>query len=114
MILTAGVFICLWLAYNRYQQFLLKRSPAASPLYEANAPRPRPAIKVQSNPQQAMQELLVRDEKQLTTYGWIDKQAGVARIPVKRAMEIVVQNGLPAQAGPSPEIPATAATPVTK
>src|SRR3984893_283375 len=30
------------------------------------------------------------DAKALTTYGWIDKNKGVARIPVARAMELTV------------------------
>src|ERR1700755_2880800 len=34
----------------------------------------------------------LRDEadKSLTTYGWIDKNKGVARIPIERAMELTV------------------------
>jgi hypothetical protein len=31
----------------------------------------------------------------LTSYGWIDREAGIARIPIERAMEIVAANGLP-------------------
>jgi hypothetical protein len=47
----------------------------------------------------------LRDEadKALTTYGWIDKNKGVARVPIERAMELTV-TGLakqkPAPAGP--------------
>jgi hypothetical protein len=52
-------------------------------------------------------------DKALTTYGWIDKNKGVARIPIERAMELTVA-GLaqqkPAPAGPiaTPEAQATA------
>src|SRR5713226_8012816 len=46
-----------------------------------------------------------RDEetKTLTTYGWIDKNKGVARIPITRAMELSVAElakKKPARAGP--------------
>jgi hypothetical protein len=52
-------------------------------------------------------------DKALTTYGWIDKTKGVARIPIERAMELTVAElakQKPAQAGPiaTPEAPATA------
>ena len=41
--------------------------------------------------------------KALTTYGWIDKNKGVARIPIERAMELTVvelAQKKPAPAGP--------------
>ncbi|MGI9115076.1 MAG: hypothetical protein ACR2FX_08590 [Chthoniobacterales bacterium] len=30
----------------------------------------------------------------LNTYGWIDKQAGIIRIPIERAMDLIAQRGL--------------------
>jgi uncharacterized membrane protein len=49
----------------------------------------------------------------LTTYGWIDKNKGLARIPIERAMEMTVGDlakQKPAPAGPiaTPEAQATA------
>ena len=38
---------------------------------------------------------LISQEKQLNSYGWVDEKAGVAHIPIERAMELVVQHGLP-------------------
>jgi len=53
--------------------------------------------------------------KALTTYGWIDKNKGVARIPIERAMELTVAElaqQKPAPAGPiatpEPETPPAA------
>ena len=58
---------------------------------------------------------IVREEdaNALTTYGWIDKNKGVARIPVARAMELTIVDlaqKKPAPAGPiaTPEAPAAA------
>lgn len=31
----------------------------------------------------------------LNTYGWIDQEAGVVRIPIDRAMELIAERGLP-------------------
>src|SRR5262249_1611117 len=42
-------------------------------------------------------------DKALTTYGWIDKNKGVAHIPIERAMELTVTElakQKPSQAGP--------------
>jgi hypothetical protein len=32
----------------------------------------------------------------LNSYGWVDQKAGIVRIPIERAMDIVAQRGLPA------------------
>jgi hypothetical protein len=62
----------------------------------------------------------LRDEadKALTTYGWIDKNKGVARVPIERAMELTATDlakQKPAPAGPiaTPEAQATASAPAS-
>jgi len=57
-------------------------------------------------------------DKALTTYGWVDKSKGVARIPIARAMELTVADlakQKPASAGPiaTPEAQATASAPAS-
>jgi hypothetical protein len=37
-----------------------------------------------------------RDEK-LTSYGWVDKEGGVTRLPIDRAMEVMLEKGFPAR-----------------
>lgn len=39
-------------------------------------------------------------QKELHTYGWIDQQAGVARIPIDRAKELLLERGLAVRAEP--------------
>ena len=49
-----------------------------------------------------------RAEKQaLESYGWVDQQNGIVRIPIEEAKRLVVQRGLPVQTG----VPADAASP---
>ncbi|HZR06377.1 MAG TPA: hypothetical protein VFA61_11185 [Candidatus Udaeobacter sp.] len=57
-------------------------------------------------------------DKALTTYGWIDKNKGVARIPIERAMELTVAElakQTPAPAGPiaTPQAQATPSAPAS-
>jgi hypothetical protein len=57
-------------------------------------------------------------DKALTTYGWIDKNKGLARIPIEHAMELTVAElakQKPAPAGPiaTPEAQATAGAPAS-
>lgn len=42
------------------------------------------------------QDLQSRDVRTLSTYGWVDEQAGVVRVPIERAIELTLQRGLPA------------------
>jgi hypothetical protein len=42
-----------------------------------------------------MQDMLQAENAQLHSYGWIDRAAGMVRMPIDRAMEVVVQQGLP-------------------
>ena len=40
-------------------------------------------------------ELATKQEKALTSYGWIDRQAGVVHIPIERAIELELKQGFP-------------------
>jgi hypothetical protein len=51
-------------------------------------------------------------DKALTTYGWIDKNKGVSRIPIERAMELTVADL--AKQKPAPAGPIAASTPETQ
>jgi len=58
-------------------------------------PGPYAEPKIQVNPSVDLEQLRTHEETVLHSYGWTDRQAGVARIPIERAMDLVVQRGLP-------------------
>jgi hypothetical protein len=37
----------------------------------------------------------LKQEDELNSYGWVDQSAGVAHIPIDRAMDLIVEHGLP-------------------
>jgi hypothetical protein len=39
--------------------------------------------------------ILLQEEQNLYSYGWIDEKAGTVHIPIDRAMDLIVQRGLP-------------------
>ncbi len=39
--------------------------------------------------------ILTEEQDRLYTYGWIDQKAGTVHIPIDRAMDLLVQRGLP-------------------
>jgi len=56
-----------------------------------------PAPRLQPDPVQDLKDMRAEENALLTTYGWVDRSAGVVRVPVQRAMELLVQRGLPAR-----------------
>lgn len=69
-------------------------SPASGIRRELVLPRPR----LQASPKRDLDELRQAEDKALNSYGWIDRDAGQVRIPIDRAMELMVQRGLPFRA----------------
>ena len=54
-----------------------------------------PAPRIEEHPAIEIQLLHAQEEKILSTYGWMDKKAGVVRIPIARAMELQLERGFP-------------------
>ena len=54
-----------------------------------------------TDPQFDLREKIQRDTQANEKAGWIDQDAGIAQIPVKDAMKIIAEKGLPA-APPAP------------
>jgi hypothetical protein len=69
-------------------------------------PSPRTSDYEETREKKRMEKLTALQEesqKELTTYAWVDKNKGVARIPIDRAMEVTVADlaqKKPAPAGP--------------
>jgi len=55
-----------------------------------------------TDPQTDWRNMLKADTEANDQLGWVDEKAGVARIPVKDAMDLIVEKGLP----PVPVMPA--------
>jgi hypothetical protein len=80
-------------------------------------PSPRGSDYEEMRAKKRMEKLkTLRDEteKELTTYAWVDKNKGIARIPVSRAMELTIPElaqKKPAPAGPIATPPAARPSP---
>ena len=61
--------------------------------------------RLEPNPLAPRLAMRAREKELLGSYAWVDRGAGVARIPIDRAMELLVERGLPASK------PMVAATP---
>jgi len=97
-LIVAGVivFVLLWVLQGVYLRQTDRAQMQVYPLADAGQQEQLPpAPRLQQNPQQDMRELRARQQALLRGYGWINRDAGVARIPIEEAMRIVVERGLP-------------------
>jgi hypothetical protein len=54
---------------------------------------PDPRLEVDERGQ--LNGIRLKEENTLYSYGWVDEKAGTVRIPIERAMDLLVQRGLP-------------------
>jgi hypothetical protein len=57
-----------------------------------------PNPKLEEDERGQLNGIRVREEQTLYSYGWVDEKAGTVRIPIERAMDLLVQRGLPVHA----------------
>ena len=57
---------------------------------------PNPKLEVDERGQ--LNDIRLKEEQTLSTYDYIDKNAGTVRIPIDRAMDLIAQRGLPVRA----------------
>jgi hypothetical protein len=56
-----------------------------------------PVPRLQVAPQKEIHDYWESQQSIVNSYGWVDRQGGVVRIPVDRAMRLLLQRGLPAR-----------------
>ena len=71
------------------------------PLASTTEPRLPPAPRLQQFPRNEYYEHFVSEQDKLHSYGWINKDAGVVRIPIEDAMRLTLERGV-LQTAPQP------------
>ena len=87
-----------------------KADPAPAPIPHFAADRQPPAPRLQGQPFADWQALKAEQAAQLDGYGWVDEAQGVVHIPIREAMRMVAERGLPARTAAA-VAPAPAASP---
>ena len=65
------------------------------PLAATEQNRLPPEPRLQTNPRQDLQDFREQEDTILKSYGWVDRNAGIVRVPIEEAMKLTVQRGLP-------------------
>jgi len=100
-----GLFVLLGLAVLLMRvlfSYLAARearlSPPPNPLAQSFGRQLPPEPRLQTDPRQDLLQMRGQEDAVLSSYGWIDRQAGIVRIPIERAMQLLAEHGLPARA----------------
>ena len=96
------VVFAMWAMFD----FLFAREDAKN---ETNAaasmmkerPKLPPEPRLQAEPKVELKDLRADEDAILNSYGWIDPNKGIVRIPIDQAIDIVTQKGLPSKPSPA-------------
>jgi hypothetical protein len=90
-----AVILLLWRLYFVFVDQEARRQPPPPVMRpDAAALLPPPPV-LQEAPALDLQTLRAREDAVLGSYGWVDREAGVLRIPIDEAMRVVAERGLP-------------------
>jgi hypothetical protein len=87
-----GLLLRLFDARERHNQ-----PPRMYPLAAGQENRLPPEPRLQTDPREDLADLRAREDAVLHSYGWVDKNAGVVRIPIENAIKLTLERGLPSR-----------------
>jgi hypothetical protein len=103
--LVAMSFVLMWWLFGFLVEHEAETSGRPHPhARELGRSAPQAPV-LQTNPRDDLLALRATEQLVLDTYAWIDKERGVVRIPIEKAMDLTARRGLlarPKSAGDSP------------
>ena len=100
VVAAAVIHLLVWVVFGYFEAREARQPQVEYPLAAEQKQRLPPEPRLQTNPRQDLRDLRTAEDDVLTTYGWVDRNAGVVRIPIDEAMRITIERGLPARAAP--------------
>ena len=101
--LTVSALVIYAVLFGMFQYFdrqAAAADPARNPLLAGQKPPASPAARfpeprLQSNAAAELEKARAQEDEILHSYGWVDRNTGVVRMPVERAMQMVAERGVP-------------------
>jgi hypothetical protein len=91
---TAAIVYLLWVLFASLEQ-RSGNKPVLSAQRTPEVPIIPPEPRLQLSPRKDMEEMRAQEDAILNSYGWVDRARGQVRIPIARAMELTLAEGLP-------------------
>lgn len=93
-LLVVFSFWVTWVMFNYFAAREAKSGSSAPSSMNGRAPIP-PEPRLQVLPAQDLKRLIADEQNILHSYGWVNQQSGIVRIPIERAMQLIAERGLP-------------------
>jgi hypothetical protein len=100
MVLTALVVVPMYRILARREA--REQAPAATVLRADPNAAPAAFPRLVTSEPAVLAEFRAQEDALLTSYGWVEKDKGIARLPIDVAMRIVAERGLPKFPPPAP------------
>jgi hypothetical protein len=97
IVVAAVVHLLIYVLFGYFSGREGATVPAEYPLAAAQGQREPPEPRLQTDPRQDLADLRAREDEQLNSYGWVDKNTGIVRIPIDAAMKLTLERGLPSR-----------------
>ena len=97
LIVATVVHLLIYVLFGYFTSREGVKVPPEYPLAAAAGLREPPEPRLQINPRQDLADLRAKEDELLGSYGWVDRNAGVVRIPIDAAMKLTLERGLPAR-----------------
>lgn len=98
-IATSVVIFLFEKGLDRFFGYQGKATWTSSPEMEVPGPR------LQANPARELEEMRAQEDVLLHSYGWVDREHGVIRVPIEKAMQLTLERGLPTRKSTSKPAP---------
>lgn len=94
-VIAVTVAVTMWVSKGLLYYFVHHERPGAPAFSFRNARTLPPSPELEPVPHVLLETYLAREKNELNGYGWIDRSQGIVHIPVDRAIELILKQGLP-------------------
>lgn len=100
----AVALVCGFLIWfvGRLETTAERENPVLSPLADTGWQPPGPRL--QTDPANDLARMRAAEDRALRGYRWIDKKEGVVQLPIDRAMDLLLEQGLPETSAEVPRV----------
>jgi hypothetical protein len=106
VVVTGICLVVLWGLFGYFDRYAKGSQPAVNPLITHVPEDTRhvapgypqsafPDPKLEEDERGQLNVIRMNEQEELYSYGWVDEKAGTVHIPIERAMDLIVQRGIP-------------------
>ncbi len=112
LLLVLLVQLTVWVTLRHLRLGRAEKEQGSALVAESLKQFPDPRL--QTDPASDLAQMRARDLRDLETFAWIDRKAGIFRIPIGRAMQLLAERGLPDVGGNQTALSLMQARPAAK